>query len=39
LTATAPVIIFCALAYWALGAMGISTIAKSMPAAVEVSKQ
>jgi NCS1 family nucleobase:cation symporter-1 len=35
LTATAPVIIFCALAYWALGMLGFSTIAKSMPESVD----
>ena len=31
LTATAPTIIICAVAYWALGMMGISTITKSLP--------
>jgi NCS1 family nucleobase:cation symporter-1 len=35
LTATAPVIIFCARAYWGLGMLGFSTIAKSMPETID----
>jgi len=31
LTATGPVIVICALVYWLLGMLGVSTIAKSMP--------
>jgi len=39
LTATAPVIIFCALAYWGLGMLGFSTVTKSLPTRVEVAEK
>ncbi len=39
LTATAPVIIFCALAYWAFGMLGFSTITKSMPETVDAASE